>query len=182
MPLSGRLRRRSNSLLLTPRMGWLDPNFMHRIFGPTRSRDSYPESAMRYTLLHRGVPIGFTELAPGELAAGPFVALPTLGAIRETVRKGSAALLPLGFFGAAARSGYRRTGAALRAAAALEFELLNEDGQLTPATFVNLIEAPDGGLVVLARFGHAHAGVVAALKPKERSAGDAEWPPDAKAV
>ena len=137
---------------------------------------------MRYTLLHRGVPLGFAELTPGELAAGPFVALPTLGSIRDTVRKGSQALLALGFFGAAIEAGRNGVGEALRAAAALEFELLNEAGNLIPTTFVNLIEAPDGGLVVLARFGHAHSGVVAAMKPKARSAGDEEQPPGERVV
>ena len=133
---------------------------------------------MRYTVLHRGVPLGFAELAPGELAAGTFVPLPTLASIRNTVRKGSQALLALGFFGAATEAGRNGVGDALRAAAALEFELMNEAGNLIPATFGNLIEAPDGGLVLLVRFGHAHSGVGAPLKPRERSEGNEQRPPE----
>ena len=137
---------------------------------------------MRYTVLHRGVPIGFAELPPGELAAGPFVALPSIGEIRDTVRRGSQALLALGFFGAATKAGQNGVGEALRKAAELEFELMNEAGRLIPATFVNLIEAPEGGLVLLARFGHAHSGVGAARKPPEKAEGNEEVGPDARDV
>jgi hypothetical protein len=57
----------------------------------------------------------------------------------------------------------------LRAAASLHFDLFDERGQLTPATFINVLEAPDGGVVVLARFAHAHAAVGATIVPRPRS-------------
>ena len=133
---------------------------------------------MRYTVLHRGVPIGFAELPPGELAAGPFAALPALAPLRDTVRRGSQALLALGFFGAATKAGQNGVGEALRKAADLEFELMNEAGRLIPATFVNLIEAPEGGLVLLARFGHAHSGVGAVRKPHAKADSGEEQGPD----
>jgi hypothetical protein len=43
-----------------------------------------------------------------------------------------------------------------------------------PATFVNVLEAPDGGLVVFARLGHAHARVAAIKTVAPRTGTDAE--------
>jgi hypothetical protein len=74
-------------------------------------------------------------------------------------------LLTLGFFGAATAEGPNGGGTALRAAAALRFDLIDLRGELAPTTFVNVIEAPDGGLVVLACFGHAHAAIPAVRTP-----------------
>jgi hypothetical protein len=88
--------------------------------------------------------------------------------VRETIRAGSNALLALGFFGAATPAGQNGAGEALRAAAALRFDLVDDRGELAPATFVNVIEAPAGGFVVLARFGHAHAAVPAPLPSRTR--------------
>jgi hypothetical protein len=85
--------------------------------------------------------------------------------LRDTIRNGSDALLALGFFGAATAAGLNGVGASLRAAAALQFELFDDRGDLTPTTFVNVLEPPDGGLVVLARLGHAHATIGAKLSP-----------------
>lgn len=123
---------------------------------------------MRFSVLHDGIPVGSVELAPGELVAGPLTPLPAIEPLRETIRAGSDALLALGFFGAATPAGQNGAGEALRAAAELRFDLVDDDGTLRPATFVNLLEAPDGGVVVLARFGHAHAIVTAPLTPSPR--------------
>lgn len=123
---------------------------------------------MRYSVVHDGIPLGFVELGPGELVAGALAPLSALEPLRGTIRAGSNALLTLGFFGAATVAGQNGIGAALRAAAALQFDLVTDQGELAPATFVNLIEAPDGGVVVLARFGHAHAAVTAPTKPAPR--------------
>ena len=124
---------------------------------------------MRFSVVHEGIPVGFVVLSPGELVAGQLVPLPSLDPLRNTIRAGSDALLALGFFGAATAAGQNGAGAALRAAAAVRFDLFDDRGNLSPATFVNVIEAPDGGLVVLARFGHAHSPVTAPLRPTDRS-------------
>lgn len=62
----------------------------------------------------------------------------------------------------------RLAATALRAVAALRFDLVTEHGELTPATFVNVVESSDAGLVVLARFAHAHALVGARRPPVVR--------------
>ncbi|PYP77534.1 MAG: hypothetical protein DMD35_14370, partial [Gemmatimonadetes bacterium] len=111
--------------------------------------------------MHEGVPVGHVELTGGELVAGPLVPLSAFDALRPTVQAGSAALLALGFFGAASAAGENGAGPALEAAAALRFDLVDLHDELVPATFVNIIEAPDGGLVLFARLGHAHARVPA---------------------
>ena len=58
----------------------------------------------------------------------------------------------------------------------VRFDLFDARGDLTSVTFVNLIEAPDGGVVVLARFGHAHAMVTAPLPPARRRDANREHP------
>jgi hypothetical protein len=110
------------------------------------------------------VPVGIVDLRPGELVAGTLTPMPALDVLRGTLRAGSEALLALGFFGAADATRTRDVAAALSAAAALRFDLFDLEGELTPTTFVNLIESEDGRVVVLARFGHAHAA-----KPAPRS-------------
>lgn len=131
---------------------------------------------MRYSVMHEGIPVAGVELAPGELVAGRLAPLPSLDPLRDTIRGGSNALLALGFFGAATAAGQNGVGTALRAAAALQFDLVDERGNLAPASFVNLIEAPDGGVVVLARFGHAHAPVSARVPPAPRHEPDRHRP------
>ena len=129
---------------------------------------------MRYAVVHEGVPVGHIELTTGELVAAPLLPLPAFEALRPTVQAGSAALLTLGFFGAASTVGQNGSAAALQAAAALQFDLVDLQGELVPATFVNVLEAPDGGLVVFARLGHAHARVVANKPVTSRAGTDAE--------
>ena len=133
---------------------------------------------MRYSIVHDGIPVGFVDLAPGELVAGRVTPTPAFDPLRATLRAASDALLTLGFFAAATPKGQNGGGEALRAAAALHFDLLDDSGQLTPATFVNVIEAPDGGLVALVRFGHAHAPVPATFRLSARHDGDGEHIPD----
>jgi hypothetical protein len=112
---------------------------------------------MQFHVVHHGVPVGYVELQPGELVAGTLTPMPALDAVRDTLRAGSEALLALGFFGAADTRRTQDVGKALSAAAALRFDLFDLHGELRPTTFVNLIESEDGRVVVLARFGHAHA-------------------------
>jgi len=125
---------------------------------------------VRFSVLHEGIPVGVVELGSGELVAGQLTPLPALDPLRDTIRNGSNALLALGFFGAATAAGQNGAGASLRAAAALQFDLVDARGELSPSTFVNVLESPDGGLVVLARRGHAHAIVGATLPPTTRDA------------
>jgi hypothetical protein len=136
------------------------------------------EASMRYSVMHDGIPVGFVDLESGELVAGRLAPLPTIDSLRGTLRAGSEALLALGFFGAATEAGQNGSGTALRAAAALRFDLQDERGALVPTTFVNVIDAPDGGLVVLARFGHDHAAVGAAVHPTPHAGSGHERPPD----
>ncbi|HYD52492.1 MAG TPA: hypothetical protein VEA99_07685, partial [Gemmatimonadaceae bacterium] len=102
---------------------------------------------MRFTVLHAGVPIGHVELAARDLVAGRLAATEALDPLLPTVRAGSRALLALGFFGAASPTS-DADGEALAAAAALRFDLVDENGALAPATFVNLIETEDERVVV----------------------------------
>lgn len=123
---------------------------------------------MQYSVVHNGIPVGTVDLAAGDLVAGRLAPAAPLEPLRATIRAGSNALLVLGFFGAAPTAGQQDTPAALRAAAALRFDLLNEHGELAPTTFTNLIEAPSGSVVVLARFGYAHAPISALVPPPPR--------------
>lgn len=135
---------------------------------------------MRYTVQHRGVPLGTVELTAGELSAGTLFTLPGYEAIRQTVRDASVALLQLGFYGAAARDlnvPESSQSSSLEAAAKLVLELRGADGEEVPTTFVNLIEPPgDARVVVLARFSHSHARVGATRTPPLREAADAKAP------
>lgn len=120
---------------------------------------------MRYSVVSDGVPVGFVELPTGELVAAPLAPAAALDPLRPTIRAGSDALLALGFFGAASGVTLNGAGTALRAAADLRFELVDFHGQLAHTTFVNLIEAPDGGIVVIARLSNDHAAVPAVVSP-----------------
>jgi len=132
---------------------------------------------VRYTVNHDGVPVGFVELPDGELVAGALAPVVGLEAFRPTIRAGSDALLALGFFGAASGVSLNGAGTALRAAADLRFDLVDVEGRVVPATFVNLIESPDGGVVVIARFRDAHAATPAFVsRPLQADSGHADSP------
>ena len=60
---------------------------------------------MRYTIMHQGVPVGHVDLPSGEIVAGQVKPLPALDPLRPVIEPGSAALLAVGFFGAAAAAG-----------------------------------------------------------------------------
>lgn len=127
---------------------------------------------MLCTVLHHGVPIGTVELGDRELAAGTMSPTKGYAGIRPIIQAGSEALLQLGFFGAAAQT-RPADSTALAAAAALTFELADAEGRDVPATFVNLIEAPeDDRVVVLARRSHASAAVAADLGPRRERVPD----------
>jgi len=132
---------------------------------------------MRFSVNHDGVPVGFVELSEGELVAGTLTPVAALDVLRPTIRAGSDALLALGFFGAASGAALNGAGTALRAAADLRFELVDIEGRVAHATFVNLIEAPDGGVVVIARLSHASAATPAFVSsPLRTDSGHADTP------
>lgn len=137
---------------------------------------------MRYTVQHRGVPVGTVELTAGELSAGTMSSAPGYAAIQQIVRDASIALLQLGFYGAAARdldAPEAPVTASLAAAAQLVFELRGTDGEEVPTTFVNLVEPPgDARVVVLARFSHSHAREGATQTPPVREAAETTAPID----
>ena len=124
---------------------------------------------MRFSVVHDGVPVGFVELTTGELVAGSLAPVAALEPLRPTIRAGSDALLALGFFGAASGATLNGAGTALRAAADLRFELVDFHGQLAHTSFVNLIEAPDGGIVVITRLSNDHATIPATVSPAPRA-------------
>jgi hypothetical protein len=125
---------------------------------------------MWYAVLHEQTLIGIVDLPLADLASGRMQRFPAYAAIRPTVRAATAALLQLGFFGAAypalpprMRETVRLRHAISRAAR-LRLGLLDEQGASVQATFVNLLEAPaDEGVVVVAGFGEAMAGVAAVV-------------------
>ena len=132
---------------------------------------------MRYSVNHDGVPVGFVELSEGELVAGTLTPVAALDAVRPTIRAGSDALLSLGFFGATSGVALNGAGTALRAAADLRFDLIDLEGRVVHATFVNLIEAPDGGVVVIARLSHASAATPALVSsPLQTDSGHTDTP------
>jgi hypothetical protein len=128
---------------------------------------------MQFQVVHRGVPVGQVDLVPGDLVAGTLTPTPAIDALRDTLRAGSEALLAMGFFGASDATRTHPDGQALSAAAALRFDLFDSRGELTPTTFVNLIESQDGRVVVIARFGHAHATKPATRRESPRTDFDA---------
>jgi hypothetical protein len=132
---------------------------------------------VRYSVNHEGVPVGFVELPEGELVAGALAPVVGLEAFRPTIRAGSDALLALGFFGAASGVALKGAGTALRAAADLRFDLVDVEGRVVHANFVNLIESPDGGVVVIARLRDTHAATPAIVSsPLQTDSGHADAP------
>ena len=129
---------------------------------------------MRYRVALRGIPLGEVELPDQELATGMLEALPSFESIRSVIRDASRSLLALGFFGAAAQRSREDSdlrddaeGRALAKVAALELELQDQLGAIIPATFVNIIEPPDGrSPMVIARFRDRHARVAAVRSPR----------------
>lgn len=129
------------------------------------------------TVTFHGVPIGTVELKEYELTSGIMAPLNAYQAVRPTVRRGSAALLSVGFYGTAALvagEGEPATIEALAEAGALRFELRDERGEQLEADFVNLIEPPDEEAVVaIARFRGA-ASNIPARRPSRRARGREE--------
>ena len=125
---------------------------------------------MWYFVMRAGVPLGTVELPDVELAAGRLLPLPAFESVRARVRAASRALFAHGLFGpplsAVPHPAAREARGALRSAAALRLELAGlVSGVVVPTAFVNLLEAPaDGGVVVIASFLDSPARVSAPLQ------------------
>jgi hypothetical protein len=120
---------------------------------------------MRCVVVQRGVPIGETELAPGDLAIGVFAPRPAYEAIRPTIRSASESVWAIGFFPGGTHG--RVSAEALGNAARMHFDLVGEDGLAVAADWVNIVESPEPGAapVVIARLRHLHAPVGARIVP-----------------
>jgi hypothetical protein len=122
-----------------------------------------------YSVLRSGIPLGTVELPATELATGLLQPLPAYASVAHTVRVASTALLRFGLYGppVSAKPDPSRRAArrALWAAATLRLELAElASGAPVPTLFLNLVEAPaDGGVVVVARFLDIPARVSAPL-------------------
>lgn len=121
---------------------------------------------MWYTVLDNETPIGTVDLEPGALVAAVMLRLPAYEALAPVTRAATAALLELGLFGGAlpalppypAELLHQRR--ALTRAARLPLSLIDADGVVARTRFVNLLEAPaDGRIVVAAGFESSGTGV-----------------------
>jgi len=136
---------------------------------------------VRYTVLVEDVVVGTVELPPRRIAAGRLTPHAGYGRFAARVRAASRVLLAHGVYGPALSAhrdaGLRRDRLALAAAASLRVELALEGTDERPATvFVNLVESPaDGGVVVIALFDDAPA-MIAALAALVRRRGADEAP------
>lgn len=138
---------------------------------------------MWYTVDCRGVSLGVVYLPSALVVAGRLEPHSGYATVEDTVRRATEAFLELGLFGAAAPllppipSGIRTRRAAMARAARLPLELLTERGAHALTHFVNLLEAPaDGGIVVLASFVEAPAVVGAGITPAPHAGGESAPP------
>ena len=138
---------------------------------------------MWYTLKLNDVSLGIVALPSGLLVAGRLEPHAGYSRVKGIVRPATEAFLRLGVFGVAAPlvppipAVARARRAAMGRAARLPLTLAAEDGAVALTHFVNLLEAPgDGGIVVLAAFVEAPAVVGALLAPVARTGGDSGPP------
>jgi hypothetical protein len=135
---------------------------------------------MRHTVRSRGVVLGDVDLPAGLLVAGRLDPAPAYSTIRTTVRRATTAFLELGLFGAAAgatsqiSASTRRQRDTMARAAGLNLELLGPRGEPVQTSFVNLLESPlDGGVVLVACLRAAGAAMTASLVGSPLVDGDA---------
>lgn len=133
---------------------------------------------MWYTVRHGGVSLGVVDLPSGLLVAARLERHPGYVTVEETVRRATSAFLQLGAFGAAApllppvSAEARARRRAMARAARLELDLIGAGGERALTSFVNLLEAPaDGGVIVLASFHTAPAMVGAVVDQPPRASG-----------
>ena len=130
---------------------------------------------MRYRVLHRGVPLGWTDLIGTELAIGELRPESGYDSIRQTILLASQSLWAAGFFAdILAPAKLEPPSDALRRAAELELELYTPEGELIAADFVNIVERPTGRPpVVFVRFRLSQTAQPARVAPAERVDADA---------
>ena len=124
---------------------------------------------MRFIVVCNREPIGSVDLMVSALTAGRLAALPAYARIEARVRAASAAVLEFGVYGprpsVLSDAKRQQARAALRSGAALQVDLVPHGSTIpTDTTFVNLVEAPgDGHIVVIAAFVIESAGRAAGL-------------------
>ena len=96
---------------------------------------------------HHGVPLGRVEalrLADGDLAVGELDCLPAYDALRPTIWEASRSLWSVGFLASGADIARMSPAPSevRERAAELQLELIDEEGALVPADFVNIVERP----------------------------------------
>ena len=138
---------------------------------------------MWYTVKLHDVSLGIVELPGGLLVAGRLEPHTGYSGVKGIVQAATDAFLQLGVFGVAAPlippipASARARRAAMGRAARLPLMLATDDGTVAPTHFVNLLEAPaDGGIVVLAAFVETPVVVGALLAPVSRSGGESGPP------
>lgn len=132
---------------------------------------------MLFTVDCHGRPVGLVDLPLGLFVAGRLEPLPHYNSIRETVRHATASVIELGLFGAAWHDRPADLGAveshqrAMASAAQLALSLADANGAAVQTHFVNLLEAPeDGGVIVVASIVDAPASIGAVRVPAPQSA------------
>ena len=138
---------------------------------------------MWYRVLVDGAAVGGVDLPPRRLAAGRMAGERDYDTIALRIRVASRVLVANGVYGPplSARSNLerRRARLALAAAASLHVELeLMPGGEPVPTVFVNLIESPvDGDVVVVALFEQDIARAAVSIPaPRGRTATGARGP------
>lgn len=138
---------------------------------------------MWYTVQHGAISLGTVELPVGVLAAARLEPARGYATVEPTVRRATSAFLHVGVFGAAApllpsmSASERDLRQAMARAARLDFTLVGADGARAHTSFVNLLESPlDGGVVVLASFVSAFAPIGSPSGPSRRPGTDAYSP------
>jgi hypothetical protein len=114
-------------------------------------------ATVRYTITHRGVPIGSADVELGpELVTAPVQLMPAYEGVRSIIRAATDALRELGFPGPPGASDISQSrGAALGRAATLgrHLELRDDQGVVVAADFVELMDgvATDAEVTVWVR-------------------------------
>jgi hypothetical protein len=133
---------------------------------------------MWYTVLHGETPIGVVDLPLVGFTAAPMYPLPGYAEIQRTTQAATNALLEAGLFGATLPPlppfprDIIRLRRAMARAARLELSLVNHSGARVHSSFVNVLEAPhDGRVIVVAAFPSAGALAGAVTTPAPVSPG-----------
>jgi hypothetical protein len=134
---------------------------------------------MWYTVLHDEAVVGVADLPIAGIAAAIMEPRPAYEAIRATTRAATVGLLEAGLFGGVLPAVPPFPGEVLRLrramarAARLSLTLVAPTGAVADASFVNLLEAPeDGRVIVVAGFHSVRALVGARIQEPPSRSGD----------